>query len=277
MISPAKNKTGKVQLIGITCSQNSSYLLLPEQVENNGYTYNLTKLCRFSLVRYGANAIDVPDTVTEMDSYVFDEQVELLFLSKNCKTIPSGMIIDENNETQLRFVSVPEGVTTISENAFSGFLKNEASIILPATIQTLGEKALYDFKLVTFLKKNPIANIAVAIKNATTVKVNKASISSYKAALNRKFTVIAAKNITKVTKLSINVSSVKMTTRAVKKITGTLSKGSNETIYWFSTDVDIFEISSKGVINPGNAGSAYAIAYTRTSGLHQAVKITVMN
>ncbi len=275
VISSAKNETGKVQLIGITGSQKYSYLFLPEQVTNNGYTYKLTKLCRNSLVRCGANVIVVPDTVTKMDSYVFDLQVELLFLSKNCKVIPKGMITDENNETNLRFVSVPEGVTTISENAFSGITYNTASIILPSTIQTLGKQSLYDFKLVTFLKKKPIAKIAAAIKNGTTVKVKTSSISSYKSVLNSKVTVTAAKDITKATKLFVNASSVTLNTLATKTIIGTLSKGSNETIYWFSTDTDIFKISSKGVINPKKAGTAYAIAYTRTSGLYRAVKITV--
>ena len=275
VISSAKNEIGEVQLLGITCLQKYSYLSLPKQVTNNGYTYSLTKLCQDSLVLCGANVIVVPDTVTEMDSYVFDEQIELLFLSKNCKVIPTGMITGEGGDTNLRFVSVPEGVTTFAENAFSANANNTASIILPSTIQTLGKKALYSFKLVTFLNKKPISNIATAFKTGTTVKVKKSSISSYKSVLNSKVNVIAAKNITKATKLSVNASSVTLSTLATKTLTGTLSKGSNENIYWSSTDTDIFEISSKGVINPKKSGTAYAIAYTRTSGLHQAVKITV--
>jgi hypothetical protein len=275
VISSAENGAGKVQLIGITCLQKSSYLSLPDQVTKNGYTYKLTKLCKFSLVQYRAKAVVVPDTVTEMESAVFDKYVELLFLSKNCKVIPPYLITDENDETRLRFVSVPEGVTAISENAFFGFPVNTASIILPATLKTLGKKALYAFKLVTFPNAKPIKNIAAAINKGATVKVKSSSIASYQAVLGSKVTVTASKDIIKAKKLSVNSTSIKFSTLASRTLTGTLTKGSNETIYWLSSDPDIFEISSKGVVSPKKAGTAYAIAYTRTSGLHKAVKITV--
>ena len=284
VVSSGKNVIGTVQLLGIDYYEkpfwkqrvlDNSYLALPEEVINNGYSYQLTKLCDSSLVRCGAKAIVIPDTVTRMDSYVFDKYVELMFLSKNCKVIPSGMIIDENNETNLRFVSAPEGITTISKNAFNNYTQNKASIILPTTITSLGKKALYDFRLVTFLRKKTIKNIASAVNTRTTVKVNESSISSYKPLFNSKVSVIAAKNIIKSTKLTVNASDVTITTNAKKTLKGTLSKGSNETVYWLSSNTDLFTISSSGVITAKKAGTAYAIAYTRTSGLHQAVKITV--
>jgi hypothetical protein len=273
MTKSAKDGIGEVQLVGISHMPISSYVALPEEITNNGYTYKLTKLCRFSLIGCGAKAIIVPDTVTEMESGVFDKKIELLFLSKNCKVIPRYLIIDENGQSNIRFIYVPEGVTTISDDAFNGSPTNKSSIILPTTIKSIGKESLYTFRLVTFLNQKPINNITAALKSGTTVKVKKSSISSYKSVLNSKVTVIAAMDIVKATKLSVNSSSVALSTIATKTLTGTLSKDSTETIYWFSTDTDLFDISSKGVINPKKAGTAYAIAYTRTSGLHKAVKI----
>ncbi len=277
VISSAKGKTGAVQLIGVTGMLDYSYLALPEKVTNNGYTYKLTKLCSFGLIACGATAVKVPDSVTEMESGVFDYKVELLYLSKNCRIVPSFLTTDENHASNLRFVSIPEGVTTISARAFYGSSENENSIILPTTIKTLGEGSLKGFDLVTFLNKKPIGNISSAIKSGATVKVNKASVSTYKASLGSKAKVIEAKNVVKAAKLSVSKNSLQLDTYKTYKLTGTLTKGSNETVFWFSSDPGIFELSSNGTINPKQAGTAYAIAYTRTSGLLKAVKVTVAN
>lgn len=273
--SSALTGNGKVQLIGITNEKKYSYLNLPKELINNGYTYQLTKLCRFSLVRIGATAIVVPDTVTRMDSAVFDEQVELLFLSKNCKVIPSNMITDEDMESSLRYVYVPEGVTTISDRAFYSFMKNNSSIILPTSVKSLGKQSLYGFQNVTFLNKKPIANISAAIQKGTTVKVNSSVKKAYQKALGSKKSVVSAKNVVKSKKLTLNRSGLTLNTKQTSTIKGTLTKGSNETVFWLSTDTGILEVSSKGVIKPKKAGVAYVIGYTRTSGLYKAIKITV--
>lgn len=273
--SSAKGKTGSVQLIGVTDMLDYSYLELPEEVTNNGYTYKLTKLCKFGLIACGATAVKVPDSVTEMESSVFDKKLELLFLSKNCKTIPSYLISDENLESKLRFVYIPEGVTTISNQAFFNSSDNENSVILPTTIKSLGNNSLNGFDLVTFLNKKPIKNISKAIKKGTTVKVNKASVTAYKAVLGSKAKVIKAKSVVKSTGLSINKNSLQLGTNETFKLTGTLTKGSNETVYWFCSNLDVIKLSSNGTINTKKAGTAYVIAYTRTSGLFEAVKVTV--
>lgn len=275
--SSAKNGKGKVQLIGITNEMKHSYLNLPKELKNNSFTYELTKLCKFSLVNIGAAVIVLPDTVTEMDSAIFDKKVELLFLSKNCKVIPANVIIDENNESRLRFVSVPEGVTTISERAFYNIMINEGSIILPSSIKSLAKQSLYSFKYVTFLNKKPIAKLSSAIKSGTTVKVHSSVKAAYQKVLGSKISVVSAKNVVKSTKLTVNRSSLILNTKQTYTLKGTLTKGSNETVFWLSTDTNIIEVSSKGVIKPKKVGTAYAIAYTRTSGLKQAVKITVTN
>jgi hypothetical protein len=212
-----------------------------------------------------------------MDPAVFDNKVELLFLSKNCKVLPRNLIINENSDSHLRFVYVPEGVTTIADNGFNNIPYNTASIILPSTIKSLGKKSLYNFKLVTFLNKKPIQNISSAIKNGTTVKVNKSAISSYRSVLNSKVKVQAAKNVVKATKLTVKNTSYKINTMNTQKLTGSLTKGSNETVFWLSSDTNILEVSDKGVVNPKKAGTAYVIAYTRTSGLYKAIKVTVTN
>lgn len=266
---------GKVQLIGITNEKKYSYLNLPKELKNNGYTYQLTKLCQFSLVRIGATVIIVPDTVTKIDSAVFDEQVELLFLSKNCKVIPSNMITDEDNESNLRYVYVPEGVTTISNQAFHNFMKNNNSIILPTSVKSLGKQSLYGFQNVTFLNKKPITKLSAAIKKGTTVKVNSSVKKTYQKALGSKISVVSAKNVVKSKKLTLNRTGLTLNIKQTSTIKGTLTKGSNETVFWLSSDTGILEVSSKGVIKPKKAGVAYVIGYTRTSGLYKALKITV--
>ncbi len=273
--SSAKKGKGKVQLIGITKETKPSYLKLPKELTNNSFTYQLTKLCKFSLVNIGATVIVLPDTITEMDSSVFDKKVELLFLSKNCKVIPTNMIADENEESRLRFVYVPEGVTSISNKAFSDIMLNDGSIILPNSIKSLGKQSLYSFKYVTFLNKKPITNISSAIKNGTTVKVNSSVKAAYQKALGSKKSVVSAKNVVKSTKLTVNRSSLALNTKQTSTLKGTLTKGSNETVFWLSTDTDILQVSSKGVVKPKKSGTAYVIAYTRTSGLYKAIKVTV--
>lgn len=267
--------TGKVQLVGITHSLKKDYVKLPEKVSYNGYSYKLTSIRHFGLVGCGARVIVVPDSVTEMEGSVFDAKVEILFLSKNCKVIPSYVIADENNETNLRFVYVPEGVTTISDYAFDGFPSNTASIILPTTIKKVGKRALYTFKLVTFLNKKPLDNIASAIMKGTTVKVDNSAMSAFRKILGSKVSVVAAKKIVKTKEVTVNKEEIKLNTFKTASIKASLTKGSNETIYWLSANPDILEVSSKGVITPKKAGTTYIVAYTRTSGRHKAVKVTV--
>ncbi len=273
--SSAKNGIGEVQLIGISKRLNISYLALPEQVRSNGYTYKLTKICTYGLLGINAAAIVVPDTVTVMESHSFGNTIELLFLSKNCKVIPSWLITNEDSSSNLRFVYVPEGVTTLSDNAFNFISRNQSSVILPTTIKSVGKKSLYGLNLVTFLNKKPVASVASAVKDGTTVKVNKSVVSTYKKQFSKKISVVAAKDIVKSTAITVSKSNLKLDTSATYTLKGSLTKGSNETVYWLSTDTDIFDISSKGVLNPKTAGTAYAVAYTRTSGLQKPVKVTV--
>lgn len=271
----AKKGKGKVELVGITHSLKLDYLKLPDKVSHNGYTYELTKLRHFALLGCGARVIVVPDSVTEMEGRVFDSTVELLFLSKNCKKIPSYMVADENSETNLRFVYVPEGVTTISDYAFNNIPLNTASIILPTTVTKAGKNSLYTFKLVTFLNKKPLDNVAAAVKKGTTVKVDKSAVSAFKKILGSKASVVEAKKIVKTKDIKVNKEELKLSTYNTATLIGTLSKGSNETIYWLSANPDILEVSSKGVITPKKAGTTYVVAYTRTSGRHKVVKVTV--
>lgn len=271
----AKNGIGKVELVGITHALKKDYIKLPEKVSNNGYTYKLTGLRRFSLVGCGARVIAVPDSVTDMEGAVFDSRVEILFLSKKCKVIPAYIITDENNETNLKYVYVPEGVTAISDHAFDNLPNNKVSIILPNSVKQVGKRALYAFKLVTFLNKKPLDKVALAINKGTTVKVNKSEVSAFGKILGSRVSVIAAKDIVKTKDLTVNKEELKLTTDKNATITAKLTKGSNETVYWLSANPDIVEVSDKGVVTPKKAGTTYVIAYTRTSGRHKAVKVTV--
>lgn len=274
VMASGKEGVGKVELLGITHYLKRTYINLPEKVKNKGYTYQLTKLGRFSMIGSGARVVVVPDSVTEMENAVFDKDVELLFLSKNCKVIPR-LITDENNESNLIFAYVPEGVTTISIGAFDNLNKNTASIILPSTITEVGKKSLYGFKLVTFLNKKPLEGVKAAVKAGTTVKVPEAAVTTFKKSLGNKYNVVAAKNIVKTKDITVNKESLKINMLQMPQISASLTKGSNETIYWLSSDPNILEVSSKGIITSKKAGTAYVVAYTRTSGRHKAIKVTV--
>lgn len=274
VIEAAQDGNGKVELVAITHYLKRDFIALSGKIKKNGYTYKLTTLGRFSLIGCGASVVVIPDTVTEMAGSIFDSKVELLFLSKNCKVIPH-LIADENDNTNLRFVYVPKGVTTISDNAFNNISSNTASIILPTTIKQVGKKSLYAFKLVTFLNKKPLDNVSSAIKKGTTVKVHETSVSSFNKILGSKYSVKVVKNIVKTNNITLSKECIKTRTIKTTKILGTLTKGSNENIYWLSSNPDIAEVSSKGVINPKKAGTTYIVAYTRTSGRHKVIQITV--
>lgn len=275
VIKSGATGSGEVKLLD-SPSSVYGYYKLQDTVKYNGYDYKITKLGSRSLLsRY--QVITIPDSVRELETAVFSPYAEIIFLSKNIKEIPTKLIgtYYEDNESHLKFIYVPEGVTTIKDNAFNHVMLNKASIILPKSITSLGKKSLYGFKLVTFLNDTPIANMSSAIKKGTTVKVSKAGLSKYSKLLNNYILIEVAKNVTKSTGLSVNKKSININTATPYTLVGTLSKGSNETVFWNSTDSQIFDVSSKGVVNPKRSGTAYAVAYTRTSGLHQIVKVTV--
>lgn len=268
-----KDSTGEVSLAGLAKKHTDTYLSLPAVIYNNGYSYHLTEMQNFALVNSKAKIIAIPDTVTRMGSAIFDSEANLIFFSKNCKVLP-GYLFFEGTYNNMEFVSIPEGVTEISKNAFN-FGKKSGSIILPTTLKSLGKYSLMDFKLVTFLKKKPIAGIAPAISAKTTVKVHQSVIADYKKLLGSKAAVTNSRNIIKAAKLTINKSSLKLAVNKTQTLSAKLTSGSNENIYWMSSDNSILEVSGKGTIKAKKSGTAYVVAYTRTSGLHVAVKVTV--
>ncbi len=275
VIKSGATGSGEVKLVQ-SYKSDYGYYKLQDTVKYNGYDYKITKLGSFSL---GARnqVISIPDTVKELESEVFNQYPEIIFLSKNIKEIPANIIsvYDEDDYSYLKFIYVPEGVTTIKDKAFEIFMMNKASIILPKSITSLGKNSLYGFKLVTFLNDKPIVNITSAIENCTTVKVSKNGLNQYRKLLSNNILMEEAKNVVKSTSLSVNKKNININTATSYTLVGTLSEGSNETVFWNSSNNDIFDISSKGVVNPKRAGTAYAVAYTRTSGLHQVVKVTV--
>jgi len=270
-----KDKTGEVTLIGLQGEgvHKDTYLSLPETVTNNGYTYKLTAIDSSGLINSKAKIIVIPDTVTKMDGGIFSPGAQLIFFSKNCKELP-GWLFYYGTYSYVEFMYVPEGVTTISRDAFNFGMKS-GSIILPSTIKKLERGSLSDFKLVTFLNKKPISNIKSALGEETTVKVNKSAASAYKKVIGSKATVVNAKDIVKATKITLNKSKLSLVKDETTAITAKLTKGSNENVYWMSSDEDIVKVSSKGAVTAKKEGTAYIVAYTRTSGLHKAIKVTV--
>lgn len=268
-----KDKTGEVTWIGFQGKNKDTYLSLPETVTNNGYTYKLTAIDSFGLINSKAKIIVIPDTVTKMGGGIFEPGAQLIFFSKNCKELPRGLFY-YGTYSYVEFMYVPEGVTTISRDAFNFGMKS-GSIILPSTIKKLERGSLSDFKLVTFLNKKPISNIKSALGEETTVKVNKSAASAYKKVIGSKATVVNAKDIVKATKITLNKSKLSLAENETTAITAKLTEGSNENVYWMSSDEDIVKVSSKGAVTAKKEGTAYIVAYTRTSGLHKAIKVTV--
>lgn len=275
VIKSGEKGVGEVSLINLKESHKDSYsyLSLPKTVTNQGSTYELTEIDSFGLRNNKAKIIIIPDSVKKMGTGIFDPFAKLIFLSKNCKEI-TGYLFDYESYTDVEFISVPEGVTTIGRNAFN-FGKKSGSIIVPSTVKNIEKNALSDFKLVTFLNKTPVANVKAVIGTDTTVKVNKSVINLFKKAIGSKADIVKAKDIIKSSKITLDKTSLTVKKGKTASIKATLTKGSNENVYWMSSDDSIITVSNKGVITGKKEGTAYIVAYTRTSGLHKAVKVTV--
>ncbi|MBO5198649.1 MAG: hypothetical protein J6B85_09060 [Lachnospiraceae bacterium] len=247
---------GCVSLIGISEKQES-YLQLAGELEYEGYRYRLTKLTKFSLYHCGARIIVLPDTITEMESAVFGGRVEMLFLSAGCPVIPRNLASDEA-DLSLRYVYVPDGVTTISDNAFWGYGEEKRSIRLPDTIQYIGTRAINGFEVI----RDKAEEEAESGASETGSGIGGDDEASENKGSSRA--------------LLLSAGEVKVGMLEEKHLTASVAEGkAAEEIRWVSTDTDIFEISDDGFINPKKAGTAYAFAYTEGSGQFGAVTVHI--
>lgn len=148
----AGDGTGHVSLIGLK-EEKETFYELPGIVEHDGYRYEITELTVFSLVGSGAKIIVLPDTVTKMGSAVFDQELEVLFLSKNCPVIPAKMIMSEPDWCSLKYVHIPDGVETISDRAFDFTNQSVGTVRIPKDV-SVGAEALGCFDEVIYGEKD---------------------------------------------------------------------------------------------------------------------------
>lgn len=292
VIKKARFGTGKVKLLGNY--NKSTYVKLPGTVTNGKYKYKLTQLGSISLCGSRAKYFVIPDTVTKMERYVFDDFATHIFLSKKCTTIPSQLIAGgENGEISLKYLYIPEGVKEINANAFSrASFKNLNSMIIPSSVQTIGQDAFASIKTIAFMNSKPVKNLVKALgsdkksfiydnSNAKSkiIKTSANSKKTYQKALKKyayKITYKTKKSVVKTSSLKVSKTSVTLVKGKKSAIKALLSsKKANETVQWSSSDSAIAKVSTGGTITAVKKGSAYVIAYTQTSGLYQLIKVTV--
>lgn len=290
VIEKAGSGTGKVKLLGNY--NKSSFVMLPDTVTNGIYTYQLTQLGSISLCGSRAKYFVIPDTVTKMDSYVFDNDATHIFLSKNCTTIPTHLIAGgENGDISLKYLYIPEGVKEISANAFSkASFNNLNSMIIPSSVQTIGQDAFASIKTIVFMNSKPVKNLVKALSSdkkayansyakSKIIKTSANSKKAYQKALHGyayKVTYKTKKTVVKASSLKVSKTSVSLGKGKKSVIKAALSsKKANETVQWSSTDNAIAKVSANGTIAAVKKGTAYVIAYTQTTGLYQMIKVMV--
>jgi hypothetical protein len=291
VVAKAGSTIGKVKLLGNYLSVGQTYLKLSGTVTNKNYTYQLTELGTISLCGTWAKWIFLPDTIKTLESYVFDDKVTHVFLSKNIKTIPSKLFTGENREYSLKFIHIPEGVTTISNNAFGSFY-HIYSMILPSTINSIGENALASVKTIVFMRQKPVANLYKALginykafiygnsyAKSKVIKVAAQSVSSYQKAIKNysyKATIKEKKAVIVASKININQTTINVSKGNKKEIIAKLTgKKANEIIQWNSANTNVATVSKNGVITGVKKGTTYVLAYTQTSGLYKIIKVVV--
>ena len=86
------------------------------------------------------SSVTIPDSVTEMGNYAFGrcEKLKNIQLPKGLQTIGEGAFL----ETELEYISLPEGVTSISMNMFAGCTSLK-EVTLPKSVKSIGVSAFH--------------------------------------------------------------------------------------------------------------------------------------
>lgn len=120
----------------------STTISIPSEIEELPVT-NINSLLSSSLNSYEEEEfrnrirqVFFPDSVKKINEYLFSRYKNLYYvrLSKSCSIIPSGMFEDCES---LKYIQIPECVTTIGDSAFKG--TGFTSMTIPKTVTIFGK------------------------------------------------------------------------------------------------------------------------------------------
>ncbi|MBQ3094661.1 MAG: leucine-rich repeat protein [Clostridia bacterium] len=121
---------------------NAEHVIIPETIE--GYT--VTSIGRQAFNWCGATTIVIPDTVTTIKKYAFNNCSDLksIKLSKNLKVIEDYAFYANRNLERIQF---PDGLLEIGEQVFFGCVELD-SVIVPNSLQTVKWQAFSGCKAI---------------------------------------------------------------------------------------------------------------------------------
>lgn len=156
------NWTNNKKTLGVCYSYNHEYsgnIVIPESVTYNGTTYPVTRIESQAFYEcYGLTSITIPNSVTSIGDEAFKE-TGLKLVTINCKEIYSWFCGMET----IRDVTIGDGVTSISGNAFSG-CSGLTSVTIGNRVTSIGSDAFYKC---SSLRSINIPNSVTSIGNNT--------------------------------------------------------------------------------------------------------------
>lgn len=123
------------------------YIVLPEMIELDGITYQVTAVGTTADDRYenyvfssfpNLKYVIMPDTITAVDDWAFAncQNLSQVIFSENLKTIGEAAFYNCNN---LVGVELPDGLISIGDSAFCS--RGLYSVVLPRSVKSIGEAA----------------------------------------------------------------------------------------------------------------------------------------
>ena len=133
------------------CDRTVTSIKIPSNVESNGQTYTVTSIGDDAFASCHITSVDIPDSVTVIDSWTFIECTDLtsVDIPDSVTSIANGAFSECRSLTS---VTIPDGVTSIGNNAFYR-CSRLTSVTIPGSVTSIGERAFEDcdsLKIITF-------------------------------------------------------------------------------------------------------------------------------
>ena len=143
------NNDGTATVSG--CDRTVTSIKIPSNVESNGQTYTVTSIGDDAFASCHITSVDIPDSVTVIDSWTFIECTDLtsVDIPDSVTSIANGAFSECRSLTS---VTIPDGVTSIGNNAFYR-CSRLTSVTIPGSVTSIGERAFEDcdsLKIITF-------------------------------------------------------------------------------------------------------------------------------